>query len=190
VSTDRHRHSLIARRAAWRRNVRRRRRPRRRRLRRRPSAGRRRRSPAPLHSLRPPRMSMTASNGPADVEQRTAQRDRLRHAGTGRRQGRRRDREFELHGILRRQARAMKLGDGSDPALTAGKSNRRRTRVPGISPTPSACLRCKRANAPGYVADRLGQLALVQVAALQTKPPRMQPSSLSVFATRSVRLPE
>ena len=48
---------------------------------------------------------MTASNGPADVEARTARCDRIRHAGSGRRQGRRRDREFELHGIPRRKAR-------------------------------------------------------------------------------------
>jgi hypothetical protein len=42
---------------------------------------------------------MTASNGPAEVEMRTAHCDRFRHAGSGRRQGRRRDRKLELHGI-------------------------------------------------------------------------------------------
>jgi hypothetical protein len=45
---------------------------------------------------------MTASNGPAEVEKRTAHCDRFRHAGSGRRQGRRRDRKLELHGILLR----------------------------------------------------------------------------------------
>ena len=65
----RHRHSLMARRAAWRRSERRRRSQRRKRARRRPSAGRRSKHAA-LHSLRLRTMSMTASNGPADVEER------------------------------------------------------------------------------------------------------------------------
>jgi len=38
--------------------------------------------------------------------------------------------------------------------------------------------------------DDARQPALVQVAALQTRPPRMQPSSLMVFASCKVRLPE
>ncbi len=52
-----------------------------------------------------------------------------------------------------------------------------------------------------YLADALGlsgsdeprgsrQLARVQVAALQTRPPRMQPSSLIVLVSCNVRLPE
>jgi hypothetical protein len=68
AGTGRYRHSLTARRAAWRRSEGRRRRQRKR-ARRRPSAGRRSKR-APRISLRLRTTSMTASNGPARVEQR------------------------------------------------------------------------------------------------------------------------
>jgi hypothetical protein len=69
AGTVRHRHSLMARRAAWRRSERRRRSQRRKRAQGRPSAGRRS-NHALLPSLRLRTTSMTASNGPARVEQR------------------------------------------------------------------------------------------------------------------------
>jgi hypothetical protein len=69
AGTVRHRHSLMARRAAWRRSERRRRSQRRKRARGRPSAGRRSKY-ALLPSLRLRTTSMTASNGPARVEER------------------------------------------------------------------------------------------------------------------------
>jgi hypothetical protein len=75
AGTVRHRHSLMARRAAWRRSERRRRSQRRKRARGRPSAGRRSKH-APLASLRLRTTSMTASHGPARVGGRTAHRDR------------------------------------------------------------------------------------------------------------------
>jgi hypothetical protein len=65
----RHRHSLMARRAAWRRREGQRRSQRQRKARRRPSAGRRSRRTL-LHSLRLRMMSTTASHGPARVEER------------------------------------------------------------------------------------------------------------------------
>jgi len=65
----RHRHSLMARRAAWRRREGQRRSQRQRKARRRPSAGRRSRRTL-LHSLRLQMMSTTASHGPARVEER------------------------------------------------------------------------------------------------------------------------
>ena len=68
AGTVRHRHSLMARRAAWRRSERRRRSQRRKRARGRPSAGRRSKH-ALLPSLRLRTTSMTASNGPARVEE-------------------------------------------------------------------------------------------------------------------------
>ena len=68
VGTGRYRHSLTARRAAWRRSEGRARRQRRR-AQRRPSAGRRSKR-APRISLRLRTTSMTASNGPAHVEAR------------------------------------------------------------------------------------------------------------------------
>jgi len=68
AGTGRYRHSLMARRAAWRRSEGRRRRQRRR-AQRRPSAGRRSKR-APRISLRLRTTSMTASNGPARVETR------------------------------------------------------------------------------------------------------------------------
>ena len=74
AGTLRHRHSLMARRAAWRRNEGRRRRQRRR-AQGRPSAGRRSKR-APLVSLRLRTTSMTASHGPARVELREAHRAR------------------------------------------------------------------------------------------------------------------
>src|SRR5262249_48462129 len=74
AGTGRYRHSLMARRAAWRRSEGRRRRQRKR-ARRRPSAGRRSKR-APRISLRLRTTSMTASNGPAGVELRWAHRGR------------------------------------------------------------------------------------------------------------------
>ena len=65
AGTGRYRHSLMARRAAWRRSERRRRSQRRKRARGRPSAGRRSKH-ALLPSLRLRTTSMTASNGPAE----------------------------------------------------------------------------------------------------------------------------
>jgi hypothetical protein len=90
----------MARRAAWLRSERPRRRRQRRRPQRRRSAEKRRRSLAPPYSLRLRKTSTTASNGPAPVDQRTAHCDRFRLAGSGRRQGRRRDRECRLHPSL------------------------------------------------------------------------------------------
>jgi hypothetical protein len=81
VGTGRYRHSLTARRAAWRRSEGRRRRQRKR-ARRRPSAGRRSKR-APRISLRLRTTSMTASNGPARVEQRRVHR--VRHCRPSRR---------------------------------------------------------------------------------------------------------
>ena len=75
AGTLRHRHSLMARRAAWRRSVRRRRSQRRKRALGRPSAGRRSKR-APLVSLRLRTTSMTASHGSARVELREAHRAR------------------------------------------------------------------------------------------------------------------
>lgn len=69
AGTGRYRHSLMARRAAWRRSERRRRSQRQRRAQRRPSAGRRS-NYALLPSLRLRTTSMTASNEPARVEER------------------------------------------------------------------------------------------------------------------------
>jgi hypothetical protein len=68
AGTGRYRHSLMARRAAWRRSEGRQRRQRRR-AQRRPSAGRRSKR-APRISLRLRTTSMTASKGPARVETR------------------------------------------------------------------------------------------------------------------------
>ena len=68
VGTGRYRHSLTARRAAWRRSEGRWRRQRKR-AQKRPSAGRRSKR-APRISLRFRTTSMTASNGPAQVEER------------------------------------------------------------------------------------------------------------------------
>ncbi len=75
AGTKRHRHSLMARRAAWRRSERRRRSQRRKRAQGRPSAGRRSKH-ALLLSLRLRTTSMTASHGPARVEERCAHRSR------------------------------------------------------------------------------------------------------------------
>src|SRR5262249_40407187 len=69
AGTGRYRHSLMARRAAWRRSVRRRRSQRRKRALGRPSAGRRS-NYALLPSLRLRTTSMTASIEPARVEER------------------------------------------------------------------------------------------------------------------------
>ena len=68
AGTERHRHSLMARRAAWRRSERRRRSQRRRRARGRQSAGRKSKVLA-ASSLRLRTTSLTASHGPARVEE-------------------------------------------------------------------------------------------------------------------------
>jgi hypothetical protein len=108
----------MARRAAWLRSERPRRRRQRRRPQRRRSAEKRRRSLAPPYSLRLPRTSTTASKGPAQVDQRIAHCDRFRLAGSGRRQGRRRDRERRLHPSSTARSGRVEQRDGSDPAFT------------------------------------------------------------------------
>jgi hypothetical protein len=126
----------MARRAAWLRSERPRRRLQLRRPQRRRSAEKRRRSLAPAYSLRLRRTSMTASKGPAQVDQRTAQCDRFRLAGSDGRQGRRRDRESRHHPSCAARLGRMKRRHGPDPGLTVA-SICHRACASGISPTPS-----------------------------------------------------
>ena len=190
---------------------------------------------------------MTASNGPAQVEERTALCDRLRRAGSDRRQGRRRDRGLELHGILHRKGRVHEdergsifqshrwqdilpsdlssryLADALGLLECSGAGFRTEPDGPAVPCSGHAMVsRCRalepltrRSNpreaaaAQGLVrrhgsrrrsrgrrtwrrpeiAPGGGQLARVQVAALQMKL-MTQPSSLIVLASCRVRLPE
>jgi hypothetical protein len=165
---------------------------------------------------------MTASNGPAQVEQRTAHCDRFRRAGSDRRQGRRRDRELELQGILHRKGRVHE-----DERRTKSASHRWQGHLPLDSrsryladalgllsllerrhlhrrekPADPWRTRNRRHRFFGALAAFKStrsdagaepggcQLARVQVAALHMRPPSMHPSSLMVFASCKVRLPE
>ncbi len=120
AGTVRHRHSLMARRAAWRRSERRRRSRRRKRAQGRPSAGRRSKH-APLPSLRLRTTSMTASNGPARVEERSAHRDRASTPPVPvDDRGRRRDRGSSFTGF--RAAAKVKERGRRFPHLAVGSS--------------------------------------------------------------------
>ena len=94
----------------------------------------------------------------------------------------------------------MKLRDGSDPPLTGGQkqwptdSNSRYLADALGRLKARRSLMCVRAGVygrrPAAALIRFwSQPARVQVDALQTNPPRMQPSSLIVFVSRRVRLP-
>jgi hypothetical protein len=93
----------------------------------------------------------------------------------------------------------MKLRDGSDPPLTGGQkqwptdSNSRylADALGRLKARPSLmCVRAGVYSRPVAALSRpWSQPALVQVDALQTNPPRMQPSSLIVFVSCRVRLP-
>jgi hypothetical protein len=135
AGTVRHRHSLMARRAAWRRSERRRRKQRRKRARGRPSAGRRS-NDARLSSLRLRTTSMTASHGPARVGRRRAHRDRLSTppapVGDG---GRRRDRGSGFIGCPPCGDREGRGGRNSAPH--GGQKHLPPASGSGLSPTPS-----------------------------------------------------
>jgi hypothetical protein len=186
----------MARRAAWRRRERRKPRRQRRSLRARRSAERRRCRAAPPYGLRPRRRSMTASNGPATADERNAQCDRnwaRRPRWTARASAR------EEAQAPSRSARAGPVDWETEkiPSFTPGRLCRRLAlpasrRCPRLShqdlglrsaPLPEAFVR-----AAGQGSE-LDQLERVHFDALQTSPPRMQPSSLIVFASCRVRLP-
>ena len=125
---------------------------------------------------------MTASNGPADVEQRTAQCDRLDTPAPvdGKGVGETGSSSFTASGPQGPGPRSWKT---DQIRLSRWQDIRRGLGLQVSRRRPRLFSKPKQARGGG-------QLALVQVAALQTSPPRMQPSSLMVFASCNVRLPE
>jgi hypothetical protein len=132
-----------------------------------------------LDSRRLHRMSVTASNGPARADERTAERDRHRHAGPSRRQGRRRERKLKL-AALSRKGRAVEI---------EGRKSRLRSPA-GLSTAGHALLESRRR--PRFFCSQafqdVGQLR-VHLEDLHSTT-ATQPSSLIVFASCRVRLPE